>query len=1073
MKKLILLLMIVFMASLVSAIDNGLLLYWKGDNDMTDSSNNSIDMSALNGTALYGAGKVGSASFNMTGGGWKLGIDNNTVFGTKVALIKTCDFWIKVEKTILVDKLFLTFSDNTANNRHMFNYEPSPKKLNNQITVGGGAAKWTYYVDPIDFFPVDTWRHVIWIQNGSGTRIHLDGNTTAGGSTVSTDSMTTAFTYLDIGTKYDDSQQVTALIDNLACFDYPYSSTNITDSWNNGDGRDFTPTVAGTPTFNEPANTPQTNNTNIIFNVSCSNFNATLYFNNSGTIYTITNGSTTVNWGSNATSDGSYGYWAQCGTGANSSIRTWSLDQINPRPGWNTNSSASIDNTSLIYDRANFIVSFNASDSRDLDEISVLIRYRNISGTIYWNYTNTTLSGTSFAFSNTTDIDLWPSGQYFINMTVSDSHNPLVGVGYDIPMDKELYQVINTKESELNFITKEGNNIRIYSDQEVKLETIRLKNKYEILATYKKDWLGNVPKEKVYYIKSEQNIKYKPNSPYKGHFIVGNPLTGSGNFIDFEEEIGSVEVEEKRELFGFGKKYYKVIVNNPSNIIRYHSIGGLNFGYLVLSFNLSRLNTTSALITPPVALDNENLLGYCSGDDDLENNFGFNYRWYNGSNIFSNGSYPSGDLTGATILVDTISSGYTGIGQEWVLSCQANNSLFNASWVNSSSVEIINISIDNCSTFTNFILNFTYSDEGAESKLTVDKVGYDLTFTSSVGDIKLNGTIYDTSNNSFCTNVNTTIRNLTWDTTGQILIEKSLYATRLFDIGTPFSASNLNPYVQNINMILLNESSTVIITWLTTAYESISGTMLVYQCRGDGSRFLVESTPIINGEAVINIELINSLYSYEIVVDGELFTDITDFTKCHIEPSTERTFIVNIGGIDVAPTLGLYSITCNLTKGLSNTVNMTWGLNPENDATITGCMQAFRHSITGTTKVFESCDTDFSIIATVPLSGYDYSVSGKLFQNGYSISCNEILEFKNDNTTPNLLGLTGLIAIFFLFVGMVLLFNQDSKEQLLGLIVALIIAFITGWLAFGWQTISAIISFIIVIMLIGRHSRKP
>jgi len=274
-------------------------------------------------------------------------------------------------------------------------------------------------------------------------------------------------------------------------------------------------------------------------------------------------------------------------------------------------------------------------------------------------------------------------------------------------------------------------------------------------------------------------------------------------------------------------------------------------------------------------------------------------------------------------------------------------------------------------------------------------------------------------------------------------------------------------------MILLNESSSIEITWLTTSYEPISGTLEVYECQGDGSRTLLESTTIINGLSVINIELINKLYSYEIIVNGITYTNSEGFTKCHVEPSIERQFLVDLEEIDITPIVGLYSIQCNLTKILNNTVNMSWGYNPENTDTLTGCMQAYRHTVTGTTLVYEECDTDGNILAVVPASGFDYSVSGRIYQSGYSIVCGEVIEFKNDNSPPNLLGLTGLMSIFFLFVGMVLLFSQDIKEQFLALIIALIIAFITGWLAFGWQTIISIITFLIIIYLIGRHSKKP
>jgi hypothetical protein len=152
---------------------------------------------------------------------------------------------------------------------------------------------------------------------------------------------------------------------------------------------------------------------------------------------------------------------------------------------------------------------------------------------------------------------------------------------------------------------------------------------------------------------------------------------------------------------------------------------------------------------------------------------------------------------------------------------------------------------------------------------------------------------------------------------------------------------------------------------------------------------------------------------------------------------------------------------------------MTWGTNPQSEETLIGCVQAIRQTVRGSSTVYEECSETSGISATVSDSGFSYIVKGKLYQNGYSIGCQNELTFETAAEQDNTFGITGILAIFFLAAGMILLFAHENPSwyPVMG-VIGIIIAWILGILAFGWQGISAIVFFVVIIIILGRYARK-
>ena len=378
--------------------------------------------------------------------------------------------------------------------------------------------------------------------------------------------------------------------------------------------------------------------------------------------------------------------------------------------------------------------------------------------------------------------------------------------------------------------------------------------------------------------------------------------------------------------------------------------------------------------------------------------------------------------------------------------------------------------LDNCSEFTNPVINLTYKSAVDNEKISLDNA-YDLTVISPF-DQTLQGTFTNQANSSFCSLVNYTFFNYTL--TGDLTLSKTEFGTQIYEysaqnplIGSFFPLSSYNLFLSK-----LENTSTIVFTWRTNTFETVDGIMEIYRCEGDGTRNLISSSSIISGESSANLELLNTPYSYEVIANGQRFTDLDTYSKCHIESQTTRLYILKVG-TPTAPITGLYSIPCNITRIGNFSFNMGWGINPENENIITGCVQAIRQSVRGDTTIFEECSNTSGISATVADSGFTYIVKGKLFQSGFSLGCQNELTFETSSEASDTFGLTGILSIFFLIAGMVLLFaNEEPKFYPIMGVFGIIIAWILGILAFGWVSISSIVFFVVIIVLIGRHGKK-
>jgi len=253
--------------------------------------------------------------------------------------------------------------------------------------------------------------------------------------------------------------------------------------------------------------------------------------------------------------------------------------------------------------------------------------------------------------------------------------------------------------------------------------------------------------------------------------------------------------------------------------------------------------------------------------------------------------------------------------------------------------------------------------------------------------------------------------------------------------------------------------------------------MRVFRCGVNGSKILVASTTVISGATNVNIELLTASYSYDIIIDGLIFTDPSGYSKCHVDSQTEITYFVDTGIEDITPFIGLQGIPCSLTKNdAGGVVSMNWSSNPEDSSLISGCLKVYVSNIYGSSLVQENCTTDSSIFGLTfnysSLGLTDYKVVGELKQSGDTKFCDNSINFLTESPAQATAGITFLIAAFFIVTAMILFFAGDGEVQLVGGIVGIVGGYRAWLVEVPLSVTLSLIIFLLLILVIGRATRR-
>lgn len=309
-----------------------------------------------------------------------------------------------------------------------------------------------------------------------------------------------------------------------------------------------------------------TNNTQVTINLTCASGNVNLWFDSMNPPETkvIDNQPSPATYTTAVGTEGTYYYIGGCGA-VNVSVREWSYDASAPTITINPNNYFNSTNGTL--NPQSEILNFNYTAQDNLDLFGTYINV-SLDGALLFNYTDSSLSGTSQEIRVNTSMDGWANGEYDVVIQISDSHTANNIGDYEY----------SWSQTELNFDTPEGNNIIIRSLRNADWGVIRKPDRYSFAFEPHELDAENKYKFQIY---CDNGLVYRENSRYKGHFVCSKDGI-TGNWIDFEAGGAPVKVTEE------GDGWYEVEVEFEESSIIFDSIGGLNILEQHYQFDLQR-----------------------------------------------------------------------------------------------------------------------------------------------------------------------------------------------------------------------------------------------------------------------------------------------------------------------------------------------------------------------------------------------------------------------------------------------------------------------------------------------------
>ena len=649
---------------------------------------------------------------------------------------------------------------------------------------------------------------------------------------------------------------------------------------------------------------------------------------------------------------------------------------------------------------------------------------------------------------------------YNIFLVATDTHTKKKIKKYDLFMDK-----INKKH---NYIT-EYNNI-------ISVELLNKKEKVDLLSIKEIDrhifgYRFNENKERILDIQvsCDNKLDFLSKSKFSAHFICAEKNGFGGNWIDFE---GQKVLGVKR----LDNNNYVVKTKVKGQEIKFNSLGGLNVINKTITFQRKVTNHSFYFSDPIIYSDitviNQSMimevLGVYYSNNPIAN-ITFNGTVYNA--IKRTNTTPNNYNFSFIVNLPTINTSlFNDTFNFW--GNYSFNGYYYGSNIQQQFLYIPSVFVCN-SLSDDRILNLTYRDE-ISNNIIVTNNSYNLDFTDNFINYSFVGSFVNNRSSEYCTNIRPT-ESYNWGYSGTFTLSKPNYITRILTIpSTPITIASNNPITyRNLYLIKTNDSSTITFTWQTTEYQYIDGTMIIYKCEDNGSKSIVESVPIISGEAIANLQLLFTPYSYEVIIDGVTYTNIEGWTGCHVESSTTRTFFVDTSKVDVLPVVGLYFVDCVLEKIDNNTVSMEWNSNKEDSGYIQGCLLTKQMQLDGYITIGRSCVNSSTGNFTRDISGSgNYLVIGEITQNGIKGYCKNEISFYNKSEFLDSSGPLTLFGVVLLIASLVGIYAANGEKMVFACVFGLILSFFLGVLAFSWEIVFSLICFLLIIVLIGRYARK-
>ena len=590
---------------------------------------------------------------------------------------------------------------------------------NVQYTRGGGAITITGSI-PID---INSWTMITMRRNNSQLYLYVNGTLDSEGTeSLDLSGNTAPLRFNCFGNSACEvSTNFNGSIDDLRIWnDTALEDDEILNLFLSDVAITFKPPTLPSGTTNDTADA------NII-NISCENDNeVTLYFDdNPNPIGKVINEETSPAYFiTNVTIEGIYFYKASCDNGVtNSSIRNWTFDATSPTITINPNNFFTENNLSTQNPYNNQVIpNITLTDNIELFGFEINIT-RN--GDTFFNFSNESISGLTFNYITPIDITLFPKGTYNISILGSDSHTANKINKYDVIK----------KNKEIIFNTNEGNRISIVSDLPSTTDYSKAVDRY----SFEFNFGATLEQKKVFTLTSDKKIYYRKDSPYSAHFVIWNPLTKSGNWLDFEgyKNAQVTKITDYR---------YTITFNSLPNKPKFNSIGGLNVNQRNFTWYRGESIVTSPLTLGGFPAEIKLNLSIDNTVSDIFANLTFN----NTEQEATKQTFSEFILFTRTVTAPLVIANETNIEVIWnVTFIQTDGSTINFSINGNLTVQ--NWDLDNCTLYSTEMFTIFTMDEIANVPLTTNST---FLFTFNVqGETthrQKGFTIYNRNNYTFC-----------------------------------------------------------------------------------------------------------------------------------------------------------------------------------------------------------------------------------------------------------------------------------------------------------------------------------
>jgi hypothetical protein len=357
--------------------------------------------------------------------------------------------------------------------------------------------------------------------------------------------------------------------------------------------------------------------------------------------------------------------------------------------------------------------------------------------------------------------------------------------------------------------------------------------------------------------------------------------------------------------------------------------------------------------------------------------------------------------------------------------------------------------IDNCTVYTELVLNFTERDEGTIAILnqttTNTSMDIEVLITSrsdSSQQIRFNQTFFQINPARVCVGAGT-LGNGTWILDSQVRYTARDYAVEFYNIQN--ATLNNNSFPQNINLfpLLTTDSQEFLINYKDENFLPVENALITLTRKyiGDGLFRTVEA-PETNddGQAIIHMVLGDIIYTIQVSKNGRLLSTFDNIVPFCIN-AAQGDCQINLNAFSTGTAPTDYETNNNLTYNFvfsqsARTITLTYTTLDGSSALVSINSTLFDNRGNTTVCTSQIQSSAGTLVCSIPVSIGNSSVQTYLYKDGRFIDVAYF--YFNRNTPSQTFGSTGTIMLVLMFISLPLMFITNPIGIVVGAIIGLI-----------------------------------